>query len=376
MQLGLSAAGLASGLNLAGTLDVGRTATALLGALAACSLLLLFSSLEDQDWRVVLRFAGVGVALNLALTFFQFSASDMLRLRIGSFEFAAGTFANQNHFASLVIASLPLAVFTILGRGGRVWLLLLAPVVILALASRSLAAAYLAAGTLVLSVAVLADMRRLVRGALLLSLVLGAVVLAFNPSNILELEPNSPLGRPQIWATSLQAVLAFLPFGSGLGTFTLAYGSLETTAAISSAYINHAHNDYLEFLVEAGIPGAVVLILGVALLVSTLAAWRRLERHAVAALIGIGVLGVHALVDYPLRSEALVTVAVALGVIAFGIRAWPDGSSARGRGRRFGPPRGLMSLLGARHLELPNRKPRRPLPSGSRAPRSPGPPGP
>jgi O-antigen ligase len=45
--------------------------------------------------------------------------------------------------------------------------------------------------------------------------------------------------------------------GTGLGTFSVAYPSVQT--AFAGKFVSHAHNDYLEFAAELGIPAALLL---------------------------------------------------------------------------------------------------------------------
>nr|WP_237440891.1 O-antigen ligase family protein [Erythrobacter ramosus] len=117
--------------------------------------------------------------------------------------------------------------------------------------------------------------------------------------------------RQQIWVTTIQAVGDHLPLGSGLGTFTEVYPRYEDPAMIQSAYINHAHNDYLELLLELGIAG-------MPLFVAFLAWWTRnfvriwlneaASPFAVAGAISSGTILIHSVVDYPLRTAAVSSI--------------------------------------------------------------------
>lgn len=61
-----------------------------------------------------------------------------------------------------------------------------------------------------------------------------------------------------VWSTTLTAAKDFWLTGSGLGTFLHVF-PLYSPASVQSIY-DHAHNDYLEFLLEAGLVGAVMLV--------------------------------------------------------------------------------------------------------------------
>ncbi len=68
--------------------------------------------------------------------------------------------------------------------------------------------------------------------------------------------------RPQYWANTVRIVGDFPLFGTGLGTFASAYGAYEETSA-SEMRLVHAHNDFLEYVAELGVVGALLLIGGV-----------------------------------------------------------------------------------------------------------------
>jgi O-antigen ligase len=95
----------------------------------------------------------------------------------------------------------------------------------------------------------------------------------------------------------------------------------ETQTSMQNTYVNHAHNDWLELLVETGLLGAAVMIaflLWFARL--ALRAWRRHNTTGgpgvrAASVVILLLLG-HSLVDYPLRSPAMMCVfALACGLM-------------------------------------------------------------
>lgn len=83
--------------------------------------------------------------------------------------------------------------------------------------------------------------------------------------------------------------------GFGLGTFQAAYRGYETFD--SGMTINHAHNDWLEWLTEGGWPLAGLMAF--AALWSVRAAWRS------PWALGVPAVFVHGLVDYPLHTVAV-----------------------------------------------------------------------
>lgn len=118
--------------------------------------------------------------------------------------------------------------------------------------------------------------------------------------------------RWTIWRLTWPLVGQYAPWGSGLGSFVPAYTAIEALDNVAPSYINRAHNDYLETLIETGVPGmAVLAIFGLALASRGVAAMRKKVRLGVLGLpAGIGILltALHSFVDYPLRSPAIAVI--------------------------------------------------------------------
>jgi len=109
-----------------------------------------------------------------------------------------------------------------------------------------------------------------------------------------------------------------MPFGTGIGSFVPTFKLYETTADMPGYYYaNHAHNDFLEAWLETGGVGLLILALFIAgYLYRTFKIWRthlsggRDIDHmlAKAATIIILLLLLHSLVDYPLRTTAMLSI--------------------------------------------------------------------
>ncbi len=104
----------------------------------------------------------------------------------------------------------------------------------------------------------------------------------------------------------------------------------ERPETLTPAYVNHAHDEYVEVWMEAGVPG-VALIGGFWAwwAVASRAVLRRRDAGARLALAGsvvVGMLLVHSMVDYPLRTPAMAVVfALACGLMSphrRGSRRW------------------------------------------------------
>jgi O-antigen ligase len=108
--------------------------------------------------------------------------------------------------------------------------------------------------------------------------------------------------------TSGEALRDFMPWGSGLGTFRSVYQLYENPAQVTNTYVIHAHNDYVEVALELGLPGILLMIAFLAWWMRAVSkVWRRPDSGvwARAASIASGVILIHSLVDFPLRTAAI-----------------------------------------------------------------------
>jgi O-antigen ligase len=121
--------------------------------------------------------------------------------------------------------------------------------------------------------------------------------------------------RFQVWGPIAAMAWKYFPVGSGVGTFVEVYQIDEPILALSPNYLNHAHNDWLELYMTAGLPG--LILLAVALLGFARASLWALrstaeDRKAVTfARLGscvVGILALGSLGDYPLRTPSLACV--------------------------------------------------------------------
>lgn len=257
---------------------------------------------------------------------------------------AVGFFANRNHFAALLYTALPFAaVFALdagsmvrLGRGGA-WLdpgsvmpvtvSLLAIVVLIAAEAmaRSRAGMALTMVCLVaIGVVVYVDRRRALKrtpAGLILAAAAVAVVLVlqFGLYRISQTFVADPLedSRLQFLRATAAAAKAYMPFGAGMGTFVPVYQLFEKPADVFPQYINHAHNDFAELWLEAGIVGVAVLgaflvwfaVRATKLWRGVASAARDFDRAlARAATLAIALVLAHSMLDYPLRTAAMMAV--------------------------------------------------------------------
>ncbi|HET7708180.1 MAG TPA: O-antigen ligase family protein [Sphingomicrobium sp.] len=252
---------------------------------------------------------------------------------ISNFGSAVGFFANSNHMAMLLVVTIPFlfalvattrrerekksiqkrsALFALAGA------LLL--VVLLGLAlNRSLAGFGLGLPALAASVILLLRPER--QGRWLLAPVLvgliavGTIFMLPVTASVQSLGAGASFEtRRAVGATSLRAAGDFLPLGSGLGSFPLVYPLYEDPDRVDRTFVNHAHNDYLEMAIEAGLPGMLwVLLFLVWWFATARVRWRDIidDPFARAGTIASAAILAHSLVDFPLRTSAMAAVLAA-----------------------------------------------------------------
>lgn len=258
--------------------------------------------------------------------------------RITNYGVAVGFFANANHNATLLLVAIPFlaALQTALLKRSKsprsasaIRLLVIAgfAVILVGLAING-SLAGLGLGVPVVMTTWLAFgrqrpvLRRLVLALTVLLSVAAVGFIAVSPSNNLfgAQHANVEQSRQTSFALTLRAATDYLPFGSGIGSFQPVYRTQEPLASVTNTYMNHAHSDWIELLLETGIVGivlAAVVLLWWALRVRV--NWQAEEREpfAQAAAIASAAILLHSLVDYPLRTAAISAVfAACIGLMS------------------------------------------------------------
>jgi O-Antigen ligase len=130
-------------------------------------------------------------------------------------------------------------------------------------------------------------------------------------------EPSGVIGRADFWSSSLTLFWQYFPFGFGPGSFVPAYQNNEPAVLLSATYLNRLHNDWLETGLTFGVPGIVVMLSGVLYYVRrSFLLWFRMDGRRSAVLLGrtasviIAILGIASMSDYPLRTPAIMGLAV------------------------------------------------------------------
>jgi O-antigen ligase len=278
----------------------------------------------------ITAFGLVQVLLGLAQRF-QGEQSSLYIFGGSANGLAVGTYANRNFFAAELATCLPFAaaMMAIMAtdHGMRVSVAGLAAIVLSAVLLMGLGANESRAGIIMCIPAIIGAIILFSRAAnkdakpghMLPMLLSGLAVMIVGQASVLGLlrlaqtDPASDY-RSTFAKVTWQAVQQYWPDGSGLGTFVPVYQTLEVPETLLPQYVNHAHNDWLELLLEGGAPAAALLVLFLCWLLWALyAAWRGNSTgqtalmQRTASLVALLLLG-HSLVDYPLRTPALMVL--------------------------------------------------------------------
>ena len=321
-----------------------ETESALLFLLVPVALFLGTRVLDPRGiTRLVLLLLGVGTAQAL-LGLLQYGAGEgspaLLGLKIPDVARAQGTYTNPDHLSGLLEMLLPMALallFFSVGRGrddehrgwrervaffgslrghaaivyGAIALSLLVGLIF----ARSRAG--IALGMLGILLSTLLFARRIggdnVYGptGTLIAFALG-IGIAIGLVPVLDrfsVEGAVSDARWSIYSETLKGIGNFSPLGSGPGNYPDVFPAFQPPE-LGRWFINHAHNDYLEWLFEGGLVAVVLITLLVVLYalqwlkVWTWESWSRFRFIQVGAGIGILLMLLHSALDFNLHIPA------------------------------------------------------------------------
>ena len=279
--------------------------------------------------------------------------------RITNYGVTVGFFSNANHMATLLAVSLPFiaAIYMSRERRGRpdrtpdAMLVIVAGLFLLVFVGLFINGSLAGLGLMapVAAASVLMMMRRKPPAwaiALVALLAVASVAVVFSgrfDNNLIAPEARSSVvSRYTTFTTSYEALKDYFPLGSGIGSFQGVYRLYEDPDQVTTTYINHVHSDWIEWVLEMGLVGLLLLVLFLAWWARrTIKIWRAPEPDHIAraATIASAAVLAHSLVDYPLRTVAIAAVFAA----CCALMASSAGAVRRSRDQR--PP-----LRPARHL--------------------------
>lgn len=306
------------------------------------AVLLLLSALNEREraWLPGILLALVTAAMLVGLLQFSGAGFDNVLVNDTPGE-VSGTFANRNHFALyLAIGCLVAPVWAFSGERRITWraptamgLMLLFELTILASGSR----AGMLAGSVALAIALVFARHGIRRafgtpprwlfpaiGAAVVVIFATFLVISIVADRAVSIDRAATLGTGQdMRARGLPVVLAmirdYFPIGAGVGGFDPLFRMHEPFGLLKRTYFNHVHNDFLEIVLDAGVPGLLLLIAAIGWWSwASVRVWRH-RPDAVAVLARLGsailllVLGA-SVVDYPARTP-LVMVTMVLAAV-------------------------------------------------------------
>ena len=331
------------------TLDRWGTIRAMLALLTVLAMWMLCTTMSSSARARLLTLA-VAIAVPMALLGF---AQASFKLDTTG---ANGLFENRNHYATLMAMLVPFAFAAARdaresnhGALAMVWYAAVVAMLLAASLSFSRVGSVLALLSSIAALSVLGGGKLLEhasrRGAIVsLAIAIGGAAF-FAADRLFQRFQSDMLVdlRWQYVEISWDVLKEYLPWGSGLGSFSAVYAPFEPLQSMGEfTFANHAHNELLQNTIEGGLPAlalmaaflGVVAIAGVRVLAQGLAGdyWRR------AALISVCVPLLHSLVDYPLRTFSCAAVlALALAVLVSN----GAGRRSQGAGKR---PQSLSQL--------------------------------
>ncbi len=268
----------------------------------------------------------------------------------------SGTFANKNFFAAQLYAAIPvLAAFAMTMAQKfdvRPLLTMLFTLLFTGLIVAVLAVTGSRAGTMLAMVSLLLTVFLVLRlapkgragasigGSIIAGVVALVVMAQASMVGILRLAEGDTINdfRTTISEVSMTAANAQFPWGSGFGTFVPVYQLYETPETIIDPYVNYAHNEWLQLAIEGGLPALILLGLFLLWLAVALVKALRLApldpANAMIRASGLVVvlLLVHAIVDFPFRNAALMTLlGLSLGFLSLATAAPRKDFKARAR---------------------------------------------
>jgi O-antigen ligase len=322
------------------TLTPGRTFASALSLIPPLVVAGFVACLSAAERTKLLGLVLAAATLSAIIGVVQLASGSSASLRFyGSIgvSYASGLFANRNANADLLLvgllAMLALAVAQperLRGLSARIaWGALALFLLLSVVLTRSRAGMVLTIVPLILAPVLLKSWLRRPR------LVLAASTITLALAGPLAMQGNEALrhswdrfaldadNRADLRADTLYAIRTSWPAGTGLGSFVSVFGSAERLETVDATHPNRAHNDYLEFTLEAGLAAPFLLAAAAAAIVARVTRLLRAglskERRAqvIFALGSLSIFALHALVDYPMRAMALACVAaLVIGMLA------------------------------------------------------------
>ena len=131
-------------------------------------------------------------------------------------------------------------------------------------------------------------------------------------------------GRSVMAAATTALAVEAMPAGIGAGAFVPWFDAHIPEPMLQYNYINHAHNEYLQWWLEGGVAGLAWSLLLLAGFIWACprpdARGHRPDAAWVGSWLGVACLLAHSVVDYPMRTPALATAGAWMAAVAIASR--------------------------------------------------------
>ena len=156
--------------------------------------------------------------------------------------------------------------------------------------------------------------------------------------------------RWTLFSNAIPLVREYPIWGTGFGTFNYVEPIYRTSSAAGSFRYEHAHNDYLEALIEGGVVRLLLSLAAIALVFrSGLRAYRRHQNNwvgglAMGALFAFTTLVIHSLTDFGIHLPAVAVLAAVMCAYLIGLDSVPSSVQARPEKERTARDPGEISM--------------------------------
>lgn len=279
--------------------------------------------------RFLLGFLCFAAVLSVLSTVQMFTSNGKVfwLFPTGYTDYVLGPFVYRNQYAAFIELALPVALsFALFAEKNRPVFAGIAAVMVASVAASASRAGAILVALEAVAVPLLALRMGLASRKAAASMFANTVALTIISGLVVGfgalwehlLSPDPYFLRREVLTSGLRMVTDHPWVGFGLGTWTVAYPAYAIFDP--GAVINQAHNDWLQWTVEGGLPFVVCMIVFALLLV----------RPAVRSLWGIGILAVlaHCFIDYPLNQRP------AFAALFFALCGAVCGASVNSRGKQ------------------------------------------
>jgi O-antigen ligase len=316
----------------------GGTINALFSLVVPLAVVMLATSMHESQKRLTPVVVLAVISLALLIGLIQFTGAQLNNPLVNGTPGAVdGMIANRNHFALFLAIGLLIAPVWGVGSGDAsrvrapmaLGFVLLLVLTLLATGSRAgiaLGGIALVLGLTIARLGVKSTMRHYPHWTLpaiaigLMTLiaifVLASVVAdrAVSLDRLFQVDAGEDM-RTRGLPTVLTIIRTYFPTGTGLGSFDPIFRIHEPFVLLKPTYFNHAHNDFLEIILTAGLPGLLLLVAAIIWwLWRSIGAWRAdpvLPKLGSATLLLILLASA---VDYPARTPLIMAVAAIAGI--------------------------------------------------------------